>query len=378
MLKNTESPGALLIPSIEALRALACLMVVYCHIVGRPIVIFKESWPPATLVNDFIITPLGIIKNFGFLGVGLFFLISGFIVTHTGLNETRFSFFIKRIFRIYPALLITVGATLWLATQAAAAGMTDGAIGIGYSNAWLAALGMEAGISKKLLLDVSWTISIELFFYAHMLALLPLLKTRPIFSIVLLIGWSILLAQLNKLAPEFPRTISHMAAYLPIFAIGAVIYFYWSSRITLSKTAALAALTWIALIINLTATRSDKLAALNSHTTQIAYALFIFLSALWLYQARAINNQAAVRFFANISYSLYLIHLPFSVAITAFLYPKIGLSGAILVSFAVSVVLAYSLYRLIEIPGQRIGRKLLSLNSRRLIGLVKKARPSTE
>ncbi|MES2821547.1 MAG: acyltransferase [Pseudomonadota bacterium] len=204
MAENSVAPTpALVIQPIEILRALACLMVIYCHLVGRSTIIFQEHWGPHTLVNNFIITPLGIIQDFGFLGVALFFLISGFIVTHTGLNETRWSFLAKRLLRIYPALIIAVGATVLLATQAAAAGWTDGAMGIGYTNALLSAVGLDTGLTGKAVLDVGWTITIELLFYAHLVVFLPLVKIKTDADNTVL-HWLVDLSYLHRTGASHP------------------------------------------------------------------------------------------------------------------------------------------------------------------------------
>src|SRR5689334_19364243 len=65
------------ISAIVAARAVACLLVVYCHAIGRPIVVYNETWAAHTLISSFVAEPLGIIRNFGLFGVALFFFISG-------------------------------------------------------------------------------------------------------------------------------------------------------------------------------------------------------------------------------------------------------------------------------------------------------------
>ncbi|MES2821546.1 MAG: hypothetical protein V4812_21430 [Pseudomonadota bacterium] len=115
------------------------------------------------------------------------------------------------------------------------------------------------------------------------------------------------------------------------------------------------------MIINFSITYPDKIPLPNSHTSQVAYALFIFLAALWIYHGRHIRNPASVTFFANISYSLYLIHLPFGAAAMTFLYPKIGLAMSIGTAFILVITLASSIYFIIERPVQKAGRTLLSI-----------------
>src|ERR1700709_692538 len=52
--------------------------------------------------------PLGIIQHGGWLAVCLFFLISGFVITHVAAREGVAEFLVKRFFRIFPLLAIFV------------------------------------------------------------------------------------------------------------------------------------------------------------------------------------------------------------------------------------------------------------------------------
>ena len=236
MSTNAEgiAPGHPTIQFIEFLRAMACLMVVYCHVIGRPPIVLGQQWAPDMLMAHYVTGPLGIIQNFGFLGVAVFFLISGFIVTHTALLETRFSFLIKRIFRIYPALFVAVVGTVYLSRFAQTLGMSDPAIGIGHTNALLALFGFEAGFTPTVVLGVSWTISIELAFYATLLVVLPVLKRSPIGCMsVLLAICGIGSYGYAYTGGAVPHVVSHWFAFMPIFVVGMSIYFFWSQRVGL-------------------------------------------------------------------------------------------------------------------------------------------------
>ncbi|MCV0378324.1 acyltransferase [Nitratireductor sp.] len=78
-------------PDIDGLRAIAVLSVLVYH--------------------------LGFGIKGGFIGVDVFFVISGFLITGNILKDIEnesfsfLSFFMKRLRRIYPALLVTVAAT---------------------------------------------------------------------------------------------------------------------------------------------------------------------------------------------------------------------------------------------------------------------------
>jgi peptidoglycan/LPS O-acetylase OafA/YrhL len=82
-------------PDIDGLRAIAVMLVVLFHA-------FPEAMPG------------------GFIGVDIFFVISGFLITGIvvrELDQKRFSllgFYNRRIRRIFPALIVVLGVTMVL------------------------------------------------------------------------------------------------------------------------------------------------------------------------------------------------------------------------------------------------------------------------
>ena len=90
-----SSPSVRYRPDIDGLRAIAVMLVVNFHA-------FPEAMPG------------------GFIGVDIFFVISGFLITGIivrELDQQRFSllgFYNRRIRRIFPALIVVLGATLVL------------------------------------------------------------------------------------------------------------------------------------------------------------------------------------------------------------------------------------------------------------------------
>ncbi len=95
--------------NITLLRAIAALMVVYDHLFGvLPSQYFGSPTFLVPLIQNNITTPLGIIQDFGWIGVALFFIVSGFIITHVAMRESRTEFLVKRIFRIYPPLILAI------------------------------------------------------------------------------------------------------------------------------------------------------------------------------------------------------------------------------------------------------------------------------
>jgi peptidoglycan/LPS O-acetylase OafA/YrhL len=131
---------------LQACRALACLMVVVYH--G---VILVGNW--------YGMQPFSAIYNFGYAGVHLFFVISGFIIYHAhyqDINNTAniYQYFVKRIVRIYPLYWLVF--FVWGGWRVFI-GRFDALDFIGNA--------LFFSSEKKLIVPVSWTLAHEILFY---------------------------------------------------------------------------------------------------------------------------------------------------------------------------------------------------------------------
>ncbi|MBU1820427.1 MAG: acyltransferase, partial [Bacteroidetes bacterium] len=93
-----HSSGKRYFPNLNAIRSIAAFMVLFHHI--------EQAKNALGIAN---IYHLSIVKHAGRLGVGLFFVLSGFLITFLLLQEktnhgsisTR-KFYMRRVFRIWP------------------------------------------------------------------------------------------------------------------------------------------------------------------------------------------------------------------------------------------------------------------------------------
>lgn len=95
---------------LDSLRGLAALSVFFVHIIGKNAV-------NNPLVDFLKRTPLGIVFNGG-AAVMFFFVLSGFVLSLPFVNNEKplklTAFYIKRVFRIYPALLSAIVVSVLL------------------------------------------------------------------------------------------------------------------------------------------------------------------------------------------------------------------------------------------------------------------------
>ena len=263
---------------------------------------------------------VGVLPNLvakGYLGVELFFVLSGFILCHVYLEphgEKRFSykgFLWARIARVYPlhlATLIGVGA---LAFVALAAGMSvDGNIlswaalpaNLTMMHAW--GLAPVAGWNHP-----SWSISAEWFAYLSFPAFAVVawsLRHRPLLAIggaiVFLAG---LYAAFEPLA-GFPLTQATIAwgalRIVPCFALGCALYLLF--RRSPLKTPLLGAFAAV-LLIAISAT----LALPDAVTVTLFGLLILSLASLANDKAGWLASKPAV-YLGEISYSVYMVVVP--------------------------------------------------------------------
>ena len=253
----------------------------------------------------------------GYLGVELFFVLSGFILCHVYLapyGEKRFSykgFLWARIARVYPlhiATLLGVGA---LAFAALAAGMSvDGNIlswaslpaNLTMMHAW--GLAPEAGWNHP-----SWSISAEWFAYLSFPAFAVIawsLRQRPLVAIAGAITLLVVLYAAFEPLAGFPLTQATIAwgalRIVPCFALGCALYLLF--RRAPLKTPMLGAFAAVMLIaISATLTLPDAV------TVTLFGLLILSLASLANDKAGWLASRPAV-YLGEISYSVYMVVVP--------------------------------------------------------------------
>lgn len=89
---------------LDGLRLGAALMVVAYHLVGDKIGV----WQPSAASHFGL---LHSVSQYGFLGVQLFFIISGFVICMSAWGRSVGDFFVSRVVRLYPAYWFAVLVT---------------------------------------------------------------------------------------------------------------------------------------------------------------------------------------------------------------------------------------------------------------------------
>jgi peptidoglycan/LPS O-acetylase OafA/YrhL len=88
---------------LDLFRFIAAFGVVLYHYVAW----FSSDYPQGSIVIDNIAE----LTQFGFLGVPLFFMISGFVILASAMHRTSTEFVASRIARLYPVYWLCVSIT---------------------------------------------------------------------------------------------------------------------------------------------------------------------------------------------------------------------------------------------------------------------------
>ena len=204
------------LPALDLLRLAA---------VGAVILYHFGFWGPASHgVPEVALPALAPFAQYGFLGVPVFFAISGFVIAYSAEGRSPTGFAIARFSRIYPTFVLCMTIT-FLATVVFGAGHFEVTV-----KQWFANLFVGATLIGEPYVDTSyWSLVIEVVFYAWVTAFMALgLFPRRIDAIIL--AW-LTITFANELtidAPIFEKLF--MADDSGFFAVGLLIYQHYRGR----------------------------------------------------------------------------------------------------------------------------------------------------
>jgi peptidoglycan/LPS O-acetylase OafA/YrhL len=330
---------------LDYLRALACWLVVWDHLANIMPGWANKTWPPAQWVHNNIVQPLGIIQDFGWFGVALFFLISGFIITDRARVESMLEFVTKRVLRIYPMLAITV-----LLSAAFVAAKDQVTVRNVLLNITLANYVISPQV---VLLGVAWTLIIEVIFYA-LTAVTQIARNSPHRIALNLAFIAIVVWKRGAFGPGF-TLFAVSVSYLPILVMGQTINWWLSQR----RLTAIWGVTYLAaacalFLRSMMVIQPAFIPATNSYMISVAYALLLFAFLVNF----DFKENKVVRFLSNTSYSLYLLHGITGFLVLAALIKRAPLTVAIVLAAAASLLSAWIAYVAVERPMQAIGRRI--------------------
>lgn len=287
----------------------------------------------------------------GNVGVTVFFLVSGYIITHVLYEQNSLEFVIKRTFRIYPLYIVTVLITYLIAWE-----KPDFSILIPQ----LLLIG-DVFHTPYALGGIEWTLRVEMMFYIIMGAL----KFMGFFDAKKqALPWVFVIAAVgaNYFSP-FPSWIditkaNYSIAFQFLF-LGCVIYLYDIKKVN-----------WMFLIFFIVLVFYDAYHLINlyhldfKNDTYPILAFGVFVS-VWLIRERLKINPV-VGFLSNLTFAVYVLHTTvlgvLELCDSKYLHIQSKVVfGTILMT--VLIVICYLLHRWVEKPFNKIGKALASRKS---------------
>lgn len=323
---QADSPVGNRLEVVDCLRGVAVLLVCFLHFtVGANNSFEAES----------IIRRLG---SYGWLGVEMFFVISGFIIPYSlhraGYQPRNYpTFLLKRVLRLDPPYLFAVLLIIGLNYLVTLAPSFQGEpFKFSLPQALLHLAYLNTFFDYGWLNPVFWTLAIEFQYYLAVGLLFPLLAHKsPSVRSGLYVG----LGLLACLLPE-ERFLCH---WLFLFMLGMQV-FQWrvalSSRRSFGLGLALLSMgAWFTL---------GPLIAVVGVGTALVIALVRY-------------QHPALLFLGAISFSLYLVHVPIGVKVmnlgARYVHGTFGNLVLVALALALSILGAYALYIWVEKPAQR-------------------------
>lgn len=283
---------------------------------------------------------------FGWVGVELFFVISGYVILATAERRDARQFVRARVLRLVPAVWICATTTALLL-------LTVPGVDIGsVAHGWVDAV---AFVPIGVQIDGSyWTLAIEIAFYALITTSLALDRgERALWKVVLYLGaisldyWMMQAAFAHD--PAFP-TRARMLTLLPhgvFFALGAVLYRLSTKKWSWQLAGFSLALAWgccFEIVVRATTVARDYHLTIGPHLPIAVFLAGVVVVALavWLQpvMARTVPSRHAARI-GMATYPLYLFHQAAGAVVIAWLmaaglpyYPAAILVAGLALGFA--------------------------------------------
>jgi len=336
-------PDSMKLNNIQALRAIAALMVVFAHI-------DLPRYQSVGIHPDMF--------AFGAFGVDVFFVISGFIMMYIGAGKSGLrdagGFLERRFLRVWPLYAFFTAVAVWLAYE------SDPNWWLSYyyprakmDPAWIAGSLTFTRWSRSPVDAIGWTLIYEFWFYVSV-SIMIALRAGPKYFFL---GYTVLILAVRALGlAKSPMLNQFTHPFMLEFVYGVVVYeLFAGGRLGYSNGKALA-LAAAAAVTTVLAWRTLDSPALYSRVLFSGSAGF-FIVALALTLEHRFTAGKALVLLGDASYSIYLAHWTVLTTLPSLLdlhhLSNMGPITYIAVNVAVALLLSFAVFFLIEKPLRR-------------------------
>jgi peptidoglycan/LPS O-acetylase OafA/YrhL len=317
---------------IDLLRFFAALSVVFFHYSFRGYAADAMSVMPYPLLAPF--------SKYGYLGVELFFIISGFVILMTAASGSLRRFFVSRVVRLYPAFwaccTITFAAIIAIGGSRFSASVSQYLINLTMLNGFVGVPSIDG---------VYGTLLVEMKFYALVAVILAIGRIHQ--AQLFLILWLIASIALEIMPISSLRSllIVEFSAY---FIAGATYFLIWSQGVSLTRVGMII-LSW-GLAVFQTVNRLSTFekhynTVMSSDVVAGIITVFFFVMLLVSLKRTGFFSRNNWVLAGSLTYPLYLLHQNIGFMIFNIAYPAINphlllwstIAGALGAAYAVHV-----------------------------------------
>jgi len=358
---DTE-PHRARLDSLTGLRFYAAFAVLLCHAVPR--------FAPIPVLSE--------LAEIGAVGVGFFFVLSGFILAWTWRpTDRKRDFWVKRFARIYPLHLMTLLVAVLLSAGVGAYNWTSVVLSVPLLQAWGPEFWRAGGNGP------SWSLSVEMFFYLlfpFLIASLMLMTRRQRLVIALVVVavmafWNVGYFGLTRLGvpdaaivSSYTNPLYRTGEFVLGILVAAEFRAGWTPRVGL-RAALAAAAGWYVVVAG-----GNALLAERVGVATLPYGLLdlVFLPASILLVVAAASAdltrvRSGLRSRAHValgewSFALYLLQMLVITAVIQVVGNDVPLAagvGILVGVIVICVALSGLVFRCFERPAERLLRRTL-------------------
>lgn len=324
--------------ALDGLRLVAAVAVLSYHYAG----INVPFWGPPSHVVFPTISHVG---RYGYLGVNLFFVISGFVILMTAYDRRIESFAASRVARLYPAYWVAIVLTVGL-QHFWHEGRTPSSVE-GLVNLTM----VQEAFDITNVQGAFWTLWIELKFYLliGVFILVGMTRRRVLAFAVL---WPLVGQIANATGAKFLNSLL-IPTYAPYFAAGILLFLLFRERHDVATLLALA-FNWVLCIRQATAYAPRASHLTDSHVSALVIGVIVTLSMVAVYLCSfGPVSRLSWRWLTvagALTYPLYLVHGQLGFFFIDTLHDQVSPYAVLAIATASAFVLAYAINRLVERP----------------------------
>ena len=345
-------PTASHLASLDVVRFAAAMAVVAFHFLYRGTVdeTFTTVRFETGALGELVVEHL-------YLGVHLFFVVSGFVIMASVRDRDALAFAIARFVRLWPvyALCVTITAVVLLLEQ-------DGRFPMSAAT-WAANLSFVAPLFGHPFADgVYWSIVLEIVFYGWVTIMIAV-GVLPRHLLAFSAAWLALAGSNELFADSEALRLGFATRYAPWFLFGALMH-HLVSRGSRAVALLLLLLTVALSMHNVVDEHLEVAARYGSEpavpTVMLLNAalLLVFLAAL--HWRLALAPRPWLVTLGALTYPLYLLHQNIGYIVLERLSPMVGRHAALVVTVAAALIAAWAITRFFDAPARRALRRLIA------------------